>query len=215
MTQRRYATDALGGEFDEGFMTTEADSSNPGGDRRMRWLRHAVAAIDGVVNLAGQLASMIVYPLMALLLTEVVMRYVFDSPTSFAAETSTLLFSVMFLIGGAYALRWRSHVNVDIFVSRMRPRAKAALDLLTSLALYLFVGVLFFKSIPFAIDSVRTMERSSSPIALYIWPVKVCLSVGAGLMLLAAVSATIKDTLLLVTGTPMNPEEAEKGFIDI
>jgi TRAP-type mannitol/chloroaromatic compound transport system permease small subunit len=191
-------------------------SSQQGAEPRtlLRAVRAAVRSIDLAIDFAGRLASMIVYLLMALLVTEVIMRYVFDSPTSFATEMSALLFSVMFLIGGAYALRWRSHVNVDIVVKSLSRRKKAALDLVSSLALYLFVGVLFVKSVPFAIDSVRTFERSASPIALYIWPVKVFLSVGAALMLLTAISITVKDLVLLVTGTPLFADEVEKGFID-
>lgn len=181
----------------------------------MNALRRTVNGIDSLVDVTGRIASSLVFVLMGLLFVEMIMRYVFDSPTSFAHELSAMLFSVMFLFGGAYALRWGAHVNVDVLSRKLSLRWQAGLDVLTSAALFLFVGVLFFKSVPFAIDSVRSMERSSSSIALYIWPVKVCLSAAAGLMLLAGISRAIKNAVMFLSGRPLLPDEVERSLFTV
>lgn len=180
-------------------------------DGFLGFLRAVVRLINALVDGVGRVASAIVYLLLALLLTEVFLRYVLNAPTSYAHELSALLFSVMFLFGGAYALRWNAHVSVDVLHRRLSPRVRAAADLATWLLFYFFIGVLFWKSVPFALDSIGRFERSASAIAMPIWPVKACLPIAAALMLLAGISKTIGDAVLAFSGQPLFEEEADEN----
>jgi TRAP-type mannitol/chloroaromatic compound transport system permease small subunit len=150
---------------------------------------------------------------------EVFSRYVLNAPTIYAHELAGMFFAIIFLMGGSYALRWNSHINVEILYNRFPPRVRAAIDLVTWLLFYLFVGVVFVQSIDFAAESVQRMERSNTAWEPYIWPVKLFLPLGTGLMLLAGLVKTIKDVVMVITGRPLIPEteddEKEGGFLNV
>lgn len=69
---------------------------------------------------------------MAALLVEIVMRYVFESPTLWAHETTTFLTSVAFVFGGLYCVSTDKHIRVVIVYDYLRPRAKRVMDVLIS-----------------------------------------------------------------------------------
>ncbi|TYO89555.1 TRAP transporter small permease subunit [Oceanicella actignis] len=85
---------------------------------------------------------------------EVISRYVFNSPTSWAHESMYLMFGMQYLISGAYAMLTDSHVRVDVFYARLPPRGKALVDLLTSVFFFIFAGTLLVTSWIFAMDSI-------------------------------------------------------------
>lgn len=176
----------------------------------MNALRTIATTIDSVVDMVGRIASLIVFLLMGLLFLEMIKRYVFDAPTSFVHEVSAMLFAVMFLFGGAYAVCWNSHVSVNIVVEKLSPRTRTIIQIVASAAFYLFIGTLFVLSVPYAIDSIAKFERSSSSIALPVWPVKLCIPIASGLVLLAGISVTIKSVAELVTGKPLLPPAPER-----
>ncbi|MEQ8442814.1 MAG: TRAP transporter small permease subunit [Alphaproteobacteria bacterium] len=84
---------------------------------------------------------------------EVISRYVFNSPTSWAHEGMYLMFGMQYLIAGAYAALTEQHVRVDIFYANMSPRRKAITDLLTSVFFFIFAGTLLVTSYIFAVDA--------------------------------------------------------------
>ena len=58
----------------------------------------------------------------AFLLFEVVARYMFNSPTSWATEATTMLFVAYTILSGGYLLLHRGHIKVDIFYQQFSPR---------------------------------------------------------------------------------------------
>lgn len=85
---------------------------------------------------------------------EVIARYVFNSPTSWAHEGMYLMFGMQYLISGAYAMLSESHVRVDIFYAPMSVRRKALVDILTSVFFFIFAGTLLVTSWIFAMDAL-------------------------------------------------------------
>lgn len=92
---------------------------------------------------------------------EVVARYVFNSPTSWAHEAMYLMFGMQYLIAGAYAMLTEAHVRVDIFYSPMTKRGKAWTDLLTSIFFFIFAGTLLVTSYIFAMDALAVPTGNS------------------------------------------------------
>jgi TRAP-type mannitol/chloroaromatic compound transport system, small permease component len=85
---------------------------------------------------------------------EVISRYVFNSPTSWAHEAMYLMFGMQYLISGAYAMLTESHVRVDIFYAPLSKPRKAWVDLLTSVFFFIFAGTLLVTSWIFAMDAI-------------------------------------------------------------
>src|SRR5699024_4482134 len=73
------------------------------------------------------------------ILFEVVSRYFFDSPTSWAMPLSSLLLGPYFMLAGPWLLHRRTHVNVDILYGSLSPRSAALMDC----AIYLIIIAFF------------------------------------------------------------------------
>ena len=87
--------------------------------QRMKKLVRVLAFIDGLSSWSGKLISMLIFAMIAVLMWEVISRYVFDSPTLWAHETTRYIYGAHFMIGGAYTLYLGAHVNVDIFYIKL------------------------------------------------------------------------------------------------
>jgi TRAP-type mannitol/chloroaromatic compound transport system permease small subunit len=148
----------------------------------------------------GKIVSFLVYPVMLVLVCEVVMRYAFNKPTIWAHETSCMLYGAHFVLGGAYALRHDAFVNVEVFYMRFSKRTQAIIDLITWTMFYAFVGVLLWKSLPWALKSLSVFEFSDSTWGPAVWPVKWTIPLAAFFMLLQGMTKTIKDAFLALTG---------------
>jgi len=168
--------------------------------RRLRSLVALVGFVDNLNDWVGRIVGFLVYPIMLILVYEVVMRYVFNRPTIWAHETSCMLYGAHFIIGGAYALRWGAFVNVEVFYQRFPLRTKAIVDLFTWTMFYAFVGTLLWKSAPWAWASLKILEYSGSPWGPPIWPIKLTIPVGATLVLLQGLTKTVKDLYIAMTG---------------
>ena len=92
---------------------------------------------------------------------EVISRYVFNSPTSWAHESMYLMFGMQYLIAGSYAMLTEGHVRVDIFYASMSPRRKAWTDLFTSIFFFIFAGTLLVTSYIFAMDAIAVPSGNS------------------------------------------------------
>lgn len=75
---------------------------------------------------------------------EVVARYVFNSPTFWAHESTTFLIAATFLIGGPIALARDKHIRVRIFYDGASPARRRLLDIFNSVFALIFFGGLAF-----------------------------------------------------------------------
>jgi len=83
-----------------------------------------MAALDRIVVFLGKLLNwiggLVLLPAMALMMTtDVVLRYVFNSPLSWGLEASELLLLVVFLSGLVEAFRNGAHVRMDLIYRNM------------------------------------------------------------------------------------------------
>ncbi|PRX37373.1 TRAP-type mannitol/chloroaromatic compound transport system, small permease component [Meinhardsimonia xiamenensis] len=85
---------------------------------------------------------------------EVISRYLFNSPTSWAHESMYLMFGMQYLIAGAYAMLTEAHVRVDVFYAPLSRPKKAWADLFTSIFFFIFAGTLLVTSYTFAMDAI-------------------------------------------------------------
>lgn len=152
----------------------------------------------------GRVVSYVVLVLFVLLLSDVVMRYLTQSPISWSAEASKLVFGVYAIIGGGYLLARRDHVNVDLFYGNFSPRKKAVVDIATSFLFFLFLGVLISESWSMAYDSVIRFEVSyETTWRPWIWPSKCMIVVAAVLLLLQGIIKLAAD-IMIIAGVPVD-----------
>ncbi len=71
---------------------------------------------------------------------EVVVRYVFNSPTPWSLDVSYIMYGTLFMVGGAYTLSRNGHVRGDFLYRLWKPQTQARIDLLLYF-LFFFPGV--------------------------------------------------------------------------
>ncbi|MBK0327572.1 TRAP transporter small permease subunit [Rhodobacteraceae bacterium F11138] len=151
-------------------------------------------AAEGVTALNRRifgLTKWLVYAIAGLMLFEVVSRYSFHNPTSWAPELATLLFGPFFLLGGPYLLHTGGHVAVDILSSRATGRFKSVLAILGALLALLFGAMLLRYSAPLAYQAYEYGETSYSAWNPVVWPAKSVLPLAAVLLILQALAEIV------------------------
>ena len=128
---------------------------------------------------------------------EVIARYVFNSPTNWAHEAMFLMFGAQYLLSGAATLRDGKHVRVDVVYALFSIRTRAWLDIVTSLAFFIFVVTLIVTGFFFAMDAVEVMEVSFTEWAIQYWPVKFAIMIGGILILLQGVAGLMRNVIFL------------------
>ena len=142
--------------------------------------------ISRLVNGAGLLAGTLIIPALALILFEVIARFVFDNPTDWSSVIVQYLFGGIFLLGGAYTLRSGGHVSVDILTSRLNKNSRAyrALYAFASILIIGFSLLLAWLSGSALFEAVRYGERLEGTWAPYLWPVMLIALLGTLLVAL-------------------------------
>ena len=128
---------------------------------------------------------------------EVLARYVFNSPTNWAHEGMFLMFGMQYMLAAGFALREDSHVRVDVIYLHLPDRAKAFIDLITSIFFFIFAIALFRTGWIFAADSIRVWEVSFTEWAIQYWPVKLTLIIGPLLLFLQGFARLIKEVVII------------------
>jgi TRAP-type mannitol/chloroaromatic compound transport system permease small subunit len=133
---------------------------------------------------------------------EVTMRYLFNDPTSWAFDFSYLMYGAVFYMAGAYTLSRGGHVRADMFYRKWRPRTQAAVEL-TLYVLFFFPGILALVVAggAYGFESMRLREVSvNSPAGVPIWPMKMMIQFGAGLIALQGLAEVLRCIVCLRTG---------------
>jgi TRAP-type mannitol/chloroaromatic compound transport system permease small subunit len=125
---------------------------------------------------------------------EVFVRYMLNAPTSWAFDFSYLMYGAMFYMAGAYTLSRGGHVRADMFYRLWRPRTQAAVELFLYIVFF-FPGVLalVISGWHYGYDSMRIFESSvNSPAGVPIWPLKMLIPFGAGLLALQGLAEVMR-----------------------
>jgi len=152
-------------------------------------------AIDRFTERSGLAFAWLLAPLVVAVCWEVVARYAFGAPTTWAYETITMLYAAMFMLGAAYALRVGAHVRTDFLWERWRPRTRAAIEIVAYLACF-FPGMALFLAagLESTWSSLALDERSADTSWFPpLWPLKALVPAAALLLLLQGVSELLKS----------------------
>lgn len=171
-------------------------------------MRSTIRLIEGLTTRTGFLISLTIIPLVLTATYEVFARYVFGAPTIWAYELGYMITGTHFLIGAAITLARDSHVRIDLVYDRMSIRARATVNLVFYLALFLpFLAMLNESLWDYAIGAFNSGERSgNSAWNPPIWPFRVLLSIGFSLLALQVIAECLK-CLLTLFNTPYSDME--------
>ena len=177
----------------------------------MSFLKRFIKTIDAINDRVGKFLSYFLFAFFALLFMEVILRYFFNSPTVWANEFAQMLFGTYAILGGGDILLTGGHVNVDIIYSRFSVKAKAVIDILTSVLFFLFCGMLLAYGGSLAWDSLARFEHSQSAWNPPLYPAKLMIPLAAALLIAQGIAKLIRDFLTLLDKDDSIRPEPEKG----
>ena len=172
----------------------------------MRKILHAISWLND--RLGRWVLSYFAFLMFAFLLFEVVARYMFNSPTSWATEATTMLFVAYTILSGGYLLLHRGHIKVDIFYQQFSPRTKAAVDVVTSVFFFVFTIVVLVEGQGMVWAAITRWEHSHSAWNPPVWPLRLCVPIGAILLILQGVVKLIDDLTILFSSDSQRAERA-------
>ena len=161
------------------------------------WVRMAEALSYGV----GRMAMWLLFALMGVMLYGAIARAAMTPPI-WTDEMAQFLLMGYFMLGGAYALQMGSAVRMDLLYSRWSDRTRAAVDAVTILTLFVYLGVLLWGGIESTQYAIEFDERRRGLWRPYMWPVKTIMVIGILLMILQCSAFLIRD-LARAFGRPL------------
>jgi len=165
-----------------------------------KFLGRLVRKIDTLSHWSGNAMAVLLFVLVGIVMFEVISRYVFNRPTIWGLEASTMVFGPFALISGVYALLHRGHVKMDIFYERWSERTKAIVDLCTFPLFLIFVGIILWKSAIYGWQSFIIRERSVTAWAppIYLW--KLMIPLAALLLTFQGIGDFIRNLTYVLSG---------------
>jgi len=126
------------------------------GINRLTWLAELLAEI-GLVGL------------LLIVIHEVIVRYVFDSPTLYSVELSEYLLVLVVFMSIGWVLKEDRHVAVTFVVDLLPKKMRLGLKLLTSLLTMAFLGILVWKGGKTTLTAYTGNYHSSSLLDFPMW----------------------------------------------
>ena len=157
-------------------------------------MRSFVRIIQLIAEKIARYTMLLLIPMFGISLYEVLSRYFFNSPTTWAAPMISILFMAAVVPAGADLAARHGHVRMDVFYFEWSPRRQAIADLLAALVLFVFAGVLAWKAGQMAWTSVAYQETSWGVFRAPVYPKKIALAFGAFLLALEALALIIRGS---------------------
>lgn len=149
--------------------------------------------IEALVDAVGRLTMVLALAMIALVATNVLLRYTLSFGSVWAQELEWHLLAAVILLGMSYSLQRGENVRVDVFYADFKPRTKFVVNLVSGV-LTLLIAVLFIKlSLAYVVQAYEIGETSADPGGIpFRWAVKGLIPVGFGLLLLQTVGTLMR-----------------------
>lgn len=159
----------------------------------MKRLLRVTGFIDGISQVFGWIAAWLVMLSCLISAGNAVSRYLFSLSSNAWLEIQWQMFAGIFLLGAPWVLKVNEHVRVDLFYGSASPRRKLWIDVI-GITFFLFptMTVLTYFGWGFFWSSFVSGEHSSNAGGLLLWPAKMLMPLGFGLVLLQGAAELVK-----------------------
>lgn len=159
----------------------------------MQALLRVSASIDRLSAAVGRSAMWLVLAAVLISAINAVVRKVFSVSSNAFLELQWYLFSAVFLLCAPYALLKNEHVRIDVVSARFTQRGRVWMELVGTLLFLLPIACLvLYLSWHVFLGALESGEVSPNAGGLALWPARLLVPVGFALLILQAVSQTVK-----------------------
>lgn len=156
---------------------------------------------DVLSEWSGKIISWLIIGLVGALVFEVVARYVFNRPTTWAWATSFILCGTHFMIGAAYTLHHKGHVKMDILYNRLSAYWQAIVDVLLYIVVFFpVVFLLMLGGIEFTERSWALGEKTTCIARIPLPFFRLMLPIGMLLLLITGMAGFIRALAIIRRG---------------
>ncbi len=159
-------------------------------DRTLEWLLSWMATLSGVI----------LFSMMFLVVVNTLTRKFFNAPVTGAFEVTESMLTLTVFLSLAYTQRQGGHISVDVLSRHFSPATQRVTRVLVP-----FLGVICFAwatyaNWNFAFQSVQINEQEWGEITYPIWPVKLLMCIGLGILTIQFVVDTVKQLRAALRG---------------
>lgn len=137
--------------------------------------------IRWIITNLGRLGCLMYLSVAVIITFEVIMRFIFRSPTMWVMEISSLLTIVASFLLFAYTLQEKGHTRVDFITAMISKKSAFFLELFTSLLGLIYCVVLTWYGIKMVQSSIL-MEEVTQTLQIPLWIPQIFVPIGGGLM---------------------------------
>lgn len=106
-----------------------------------------------------------------LITIEIIMRYIFNSPTRWTDEISTIFVLIAAFTAISFGLKEKSHVHMEFVVEKLPKLTQTFFESVSYLILFIFTVGYSFIAFDMTVESINLTEKSPM-VNLFMWPVK-------------------------------------------
>ena len=136
----------------------------PAGKGLLKWIvsvpdDRKTTPVDRVVSFICRCCMLFLVVVVVITTYEVMLRYVFRSPTLWVNEMTLWLGSSMFLVSGIYAMQRRSHIRITAVYDIVPRKVQQGFDVLAVLVVVAYAALFIIPSSPSVWETVMRWER--------------------------------------------------------
>jgi len=142
----------------------------------------ADAIFDRAVDLCALLAVLLMAFVLAAVNSEIVMRYLLNSPMQWVTETTEYCILWMTFFAAAWVLKKEGHVVMDIALTRLKPGTRNRINLVTSLLGVVTCLVITWYGITVTLDLAQRGVLLPSALDPVAYPLYIIIPIGSLLL---------------------------------
>jgi TRAP-type mannitol/chloroaromatic compound transport system permease small subunit len=154
--------------------------------------------IDQISETVGKSVMWLILVAVLVSAANAIVRKTFNYSSNAWLELQWYLFGAAFMLAAALTLKQNEHVRIDVLYGSLTRRTQHWIDLFGHVVFLLpFAAIMTWLLVPYFLQSWFSGEVSSNSGGLVIWPARALMVGGFILLLLQAVSETIKKIAVI------------------
>jgi TRAP-type mannitol/chloroaromatic compound transport system permease small subunit len=166
----------------------------------MRAIGSVLRVIDFISDWTGKILIWALLLLIVILVYAVIMRYVVNDPVIWAHETALFMFGGLGILMGAYVLRHKGHIRMDLFYNRLSSRKRAILDTVTAPFFFFLIILIIWHGWDMTEWAIKTHKITDSMWHPIVWPARLTIPIGGFLLLIQGMADFVRDLYLATRG---------------